>query len=495
MGSSCLLELRCNDCGKLATEYTSPRTGTSHTGFDVNRRLVAAASSNGIGFAQVERLFALMGLPKPMNVKTWYFYKKRVHSGVKRAADKHLDEAAESIRTTYADMNIGIPDANGILDISISIDGTWHKRGRTSHNGVVCVIEIITGLIIDFVALSNFCRVCESEGSPSPGEAGYDDWYASHRQHCQKNIECSSQAMEMEGALILFQRSKERGFRYTEMLGDGDAKTHQKLLNENVYDGFPIEKIECVNHVTKRLGTALRALVDKRKAQGQPIGGKGKLTADRIKKLTNYYSRAIKDNSGNLDAMVNAVWASFFHTLSSDASHNHELCPDGPTSWCFFKRAQANNMEPRPHSKELPASVGEALKPVYQRLGDPQLLSRCLQGKTQNSNEAFHSVLWRLCPKERWASLHSVETALAIAVQQFNKGSSALLDVMVELEILTDRQGADYAVQQDSSRVVKATRKSSNKEKERRKKIDAIHRQERQERGDREGEVYAAGAF
>nr|KAG5694518.1 hypothetical protein BaRGS_030393 [Batillaria attramentaria] len=149
--------------------------------------------------------------------------------------------------------------------------------------------------------------VCESEAAPSPGDANYDDWFAGHKDQCQQNIQCSSQAMEMEGAVILFQRSEERGFRYTEMLGDGDTKTHAKLLEEDVYNGRPIEKIECVNHVTKRLGTALRTLVEKRKAQGQPIGGRGKLTAERIKKLTNYYGRAIKDNKGNLDAMVNAL--------------------------------------------------------------------------------------------------------------------------------------------------------------------------------------------
>lgn len=387
MGSSCLLELKCTRCGKLSSEYTSPKTGIIHTGFDVNRRLVAAATSTGMGFAQVQRFFAMMGLPKPMNEKTWYDYKKRLHGRVKQAACRHLEDAAETVRSAYADMNRGIPDVNGILDISISIDGSWHKRGRTSHNGV-CVIEIITGLIVDFVALSNYCQVCAGDSSPSPGDAGFDNWYASHQDKCQKNINCSSPAMEMEGAVILFSRSEEKGFRYTQMLGDGDAKTHAKLLEEDVYDGRPIEQIECVNHVTKRLGTALRTLVEKQKAQGQPIGGKGKLTAERIKKLTNYYGRAIKDHKGDLDAMVNAVWASFFHTLSSDASHNHDFCPAGPRSWCFFQRARANNTEPRPHTKELPAFVGEALKPVYQRLGDPQLLRRCLDGKTQNSNEA-----------------------------------------------------------------------------------------------------------
>ena len=73
---------------------------------------------------------------------------------------------------------------------------------------------------------------------------------------------------------------------------------------------------------------------------------------------------------------------------------------------------------------------------MYKRLGDPQLLTRCLAGKTPNSNESFHSLLWRTCPKERWANFRTVDiAALALCVQRFNKGSTALLGVMLELEL------------------------------------------------------------
>ena len=59
------------------------------------------------------------------------------------------------------------------------------------------------------------------------------------------------------------------------MLGGGDAKTHTRLLQEDSYDGRSIEKLECVNHVTMQMGTALRNLVEKGKAQGEPTGGRG----------------------------------------------------------------------------------------------------------------------------------------------------------------------------------------------------------------------------
>lgn len=153
-------------------------------------------------------------------------------------------------------MKLTEADAEGVLDITVSIDGSWQKRGRTSHNGIVTVIEIMTGLVIDYVALSNYCQLCES--GPKQDDQHYQQWWDQHKDKCQKNIHCTSGAMEMKGAVILFKRSVDlHGFRYTNMIGDGDAKTYAELTKENPYPGKTIEKIECVNHITKRMGTAL----------------------------------------------------------------------------------------------------------------------------------------------------------------------------------------------------------------------------------------------
>jgi hypothetical protein len=235
--------------------------------------------------------------------------------------------------------------------------------------------------------------------------------------------------------------------------------------------------------------------VQTQKAQKAPISGRGKLTEERIKQLTSYYGKAIKDNSGNLEAMQQAVWASFFHSVSTDEQHNHSYCPQGSDSWCFFQRAQAAGVQPPPHRRPFPPDVAEALMPVYQRLGDAQLLRRCLAGKTQNNNECFHSLLWSVCPKERWSNLRSVDTALGIAVQRFNKGSTAHLDFLVELELLCNRSTEEYVEQADLTRVKTATRKSSEREKRKRQRVETARRRERAERRGMEGEVYGAGLF
>ncbi|GBN79285.1 hypothetical protein AVEN_27578-1 [Araneus ventricosus] len=48
--------------------------------------------------------------------------------------------------------------------------------------------------------------------------------------------------------------------------------------------------------------------------------------------------------------MKTAIFASLFHTSSTDKVPKHNKCPTGVTSWCFYQRALANNEKPKSHS-------------------------------------------------------------------------------------------------------------------------------------------------
>ncbi|KAK7467979.1 hypothetical protein BaRGS_00036785 [Batillaria attramentaria] len=104
--------------------------------------------------------------------------------------------------------------------------------------------------------------------------------------------------MEVEAARVFWLRSVARHkLRYTVLLSDGDAKTFQQLTSIKPYgDEVTIEKEECINHVSKRLGTALRNLVADCRKRGITLGGRGRgqLTQNAIRKLTIYYNRAIR---------------------------------------------------------------------------------------------------------------------------------------------------------------------------------------------------------
>lgn len=72
-----------------------------------------------------------------------------------------------------------------------AFDGTWQKRGHTSINGVAFVIDLETGLILDYIRLSKYCHLCSMKASCSDTKsADYGEWFKDHRDsgECQVNF-------------------------------------------------------------------------------------------------------------------------------------------------------------------------------------------------------------------------------------------------------------------------------------------------------------------
>ena len=51
-------------------------------------------------------------------------------------------------------------DEEGILNIAVSFDRTWMKRGHMSKIGCAFVTETHTGIVVDYVVLSSYCHAC-----------------------------------------------------------------------------------------------------------------------------------------------------------------------------------------------------------------------------------------------------------------------------------------------------------------------------------------------
>ena len=58
------------------------------------------------------------------------------------------------------------------------------------------------------------------------------------------------------------------------------------------------------------------------------------------------------------------------------------------------------------------------------------LLKRCERGDTQNNNESFNALIWRMAPKHLHAGLKIIEIATFLATCIFNEGYLSLLKVM-----------------------------------------------------------------
>ena len=115
--------------------------------------------------------------------------------------------------------------------------------------------------------LSELCMCCGTVWSWDT--ENFKAWYDQHRD-CTINYTGSSKAVEKTAAEILWTNSVDKhDFRYTTMLSDGDSSTYAHLCALKVYgDDVEIQKEECVNHVAKRLGTALRNLANTMKKTG-----------------------------------------------------------------------------------------------------------------------------------------------------------------------------------------------------------------------------------
>ena len=69
--------------------------------------------------------------------------------------------AYEKLKQYY--VSAGIPvNSDGTIDIDCSYDGTWMTRGYKSLIGVGFVVDVNTGVVVDFEVVSSFCKACST---------------------------------------------------------------------------------------------------------------------------------------------------------------------------------------------------------------------------------------------------------------------------------------------------------------------------------------------
>ena len=387
-----------------------------------------------------------------------------------------------------------------VIDVTVSSDGTWQRRGFSSLFGITFVIEHETKKILDYEVLSKFCAACKKWEKCDQESEEFKKWKEEHQSVCEANFTGSAGAMEPKGVSAMFSRSLDFNTRYKYLISDGDAKTHALLLEEKPYGTeHVIEKVDCVGHVQKRMGTALRELKKQYKGQklsdGKTIGGAGRLTESVINSLQNYYGEAIRRHTGDLPGMMKAVQVSLLHYNSTDEHPRHHLYPVGESSWCKWQKAKARGTVYTHKKTPLPAPIVKLLQPIYNRLGSAVLLERCLGGYTQNPNESLHSTVWKLCPKELFLGRMAVDTACAIAVCRFNDGATSLYDISKRLELEPSPTCKVLLQQKDLQRIERADYKSSEHYKTLRKTARAKRKGFEDKNLEEEGTMYSSGAF
>ncbi|KAL6418666.1 hypothetical protein ACFW04_011899 [Cataglyphis niger] len=86
--------------------------------------------------------------------------------------------------------------------------------------------------------------------------------------------------------------------------------------------------------------------------------------------------------------------ASLDHLSLTNKNPKHDKCSAGSDSWCKWRKVETACAEKEfNHSPSLYLNVLKHLIPIYENLSRDDLLIRCLDGYTQNSNESFNSTV------------------------------------------------------------------------------------------------------
>ena len=255
---------------------------------------------------------------------------------------------------------------NNFFDCDVSLDGAWQRRGYASLNGFVSAIERVTDKVIDVEVMTKSCRSC-TQWSSKQNEPGYEKWKVNHI--CPINHESSSSSMESEGALKIFHRSLEKyHIRYVNYIGDGDSSAFAKVAESNPYPGKSVNKLECIGHIQKRVGSNLIKLSQQHSfIKGT---GEGKLTKKVINTLQNYYGMAIRSSrQTNITQMKMAIAAVLCHCVRKvvggveDLADRHKYCPKSDGTWCKYQKSVLDKSEFKGDRINISEEVYEKIRP------------------------------------------------------------------------------------------------------------------------------------
>ena len=116
--------------------------------------------------------------------------------------------------------------------------------------GVIFVISVDTGEILDYAVKSLFCHECKSRNTEDQESKKYKDWKKAHEPNCEINQEGSSKEMEAVAAVEIFSRSiTARQLKYTTFVDDGDSSSFGRVketLEKKFGPTYEIMKDECV---------------------------------------------------------------------------------------------------------------------------------------------------------------------------------------------------------------------------------------------------------
>ena len=127
--------------------FTSKRTSSGISSFNVNVQSTYASLPLNRGLAK------FCGAMNFNHILSYTKILKTLQVKSREAAEKIMKEAADRLIILCMEESESIdvyPDGTQIACVAVSLDSTWQKRGDSSKHGVIFLISVDTGEVLDY---------------------------------------------------------------------------------------------------------------------------------------------------------------------------------------------------------------------------------------------------------------------------------------------------------------------------------------------------------
>ena len=132
----------------------------------VNTKAVLAMRTIGTGRVSLETFTAMMGMLPPVSKSAYSSHNEKIAAAALHSKDASPDE---------------------IVNVCVTCDETWSRRGHQAKYGVVVVASWETGLVLDTQILSKFCYECHGKRHMDTTSDEFLDWWEGHQAICGQN--------------------------------------------------------------------------------------------------------------------------------------------------------------------------------------------------------------------------------------------------------------------------------------------------------------------
>jgi hypothetical protein len=209
-----------NDPERKATSYRESKS--------LNTTFALAADLVGLDFNGLKKFCAVLGIDGPSDSYDTV-YQQEIHA---KLCARITEQFANNHKFAHTSRN---SDGSKPLQISISGDGTYQKRGDRSRGyssklGITIIFDADTGLPLDYHINSKFCHTCTQKRKDFATEEELVAWAEQDSHECAKNFASASSEMERKSLKVMFERSLESNLIYKYLISDGDCKGYNDVL-------------------------------------------------------------------------------------------------------------------------------------------------------------------------------------------------------------------------------------------------------------------------